>query len=114
MTASGLRREHRRGRLIIERTAGKDYTTLAFIERMRELCCEEDKDRASGSGKHSTAQMEDSHALPSGSSKMANTAKALDVAKRIVEGLKEHSPTTSLGSTSMESKPASVHQLRSR
>jgi hypothetical protein len=27
MTASGLRREHRRGRLIIERTAGKDYTT---------------------------------------------------------------------------------------
>jgi hypothetical protein len=40
MTASGLRREHKRGRLIIERTAGKDYTTLADIERMRELCRE--------------------------------------------------------------------------
>jgi hypothetical protein len=38
MTASGLRREAARGRLAIERTAGKDYTTLAAIERMRELC----------------------------------------------------------------------------
>jgi hypothetical protein len=26
MTASGLRREAARGRLVIERTAGKDYT----------------------------------------------------------------------------------------
>jgi hypothetical protein len=38
MTASGLRRESARGRLIIERIAGKDYTTLFHIERMRELC----------------------------------------------------------------------------
>ena len=37
MTASGLRREAARGRLIIERIAGKDYTTSANIERMREL-----------------------------------------------------------------------------
>src|SRR6266481_6653241 len=38
MTASGLRREGARGRLIIERIAGKDYTTLANIQRMRESC----------------------------------------------------------------------------
>jgi hypothetical protein len=38
MKASGLRREAARGRLVIERVAGKDYTTLANIERMRELC----------------------------------------------------------------------------
>src|SRR5712672_3288875 len=38
MTASGLRRESTRGRLIIERIAGKDFTTLANIERMRQLC----------------------------------------------------------------------------
>jgi hypothetical protein len=38
MTASGLRRESARGRLIIERIAGKDYTTLFHIGRMRELC----------------------------------------------------------------------------
>jgi hypothetical protein len=34
MTASGLRRESTRGRLVIERIAGKDYTTLADIEQM--------------------------------------------------------------------------------
>ena len=38
MTASGLRRESARGRLVVERIAGKDYTTLANIDRMRELC----------------------------------------------------------------------------
>ncbi|WP_245344044.1 hypothetical protein [Bradyrhizobium japonicum] len=38
MTASGLRREAVRGRLVVERIAGKDYTTLAAISRMRELC----------------------------------------------------------------------------
>jgi hypothetical protein len=38
MTANGLRREARRGRLVIERVAGKDYTTLNHIKRMRELC----------------------------------------------------------------------------
>ena len=36
ITASGLRREAGRGRLVVERIAGKDYTTLANIERMRE------------------------------------------------------------------------------
>jgi hypothetical protein len=48
MTASGLRRESARGRLVIERIAGKDYTTLGNIERMRELCRVEGK--ASGCG----------------------------------------------------------------
>jgi hypothetical protein len=38
MTASGLRKEAARGRLAVERTAGKDYTTLAAIEEMRMLC----------------------------------------------------------------------------
>ena len=38
IAASGLRREAARGRLVVERIAGKDYTTLANIERMRELC----------------------------------------------------------------------------
>ncbi|WP_238193793.1 excisionase [Methylobacterium frigidaeris] len=38
MTAASLRREAAKGRLSIERIAGKDFTTLAAIERMRELC----------------------------------------------------------------------------
>jgi hypothetical protein len=38
MSASGLRREGAKGRLVIERIAGKDYTTLEAIEEMRKLC----------------------------------------------------------------------------
>jgi Outer membrane protein beta-barrel domain len=51
MTASGLRKEAKRGRLVIERTAGKDYTTLHNIEHMRELCRQQPKVRDSGSAK---------------------------------------------------------------
>src|ERR1700686_136102 len=50
MTTSGLRREGGRGRLVIERIAGKDYTTLANIDRMRELCRVEAKVPDCGSG----------------------------------------------------------------
>src|SRR6476660_1529640 len=38
MTVSGLRREINRGRLNVELIAGKQFTTLANIERMREKC----------------------------------------------------------------------------
>jgi hypothetical protein len=38
MTVAGLRRERDRNRLVIEKIAGKEFTTLAHIERMRELC----------------------------------------------------------------------------
>jgi len=38
MTASGLRREAARGRLTVERIAGKDFTTLSAIATMREKC----------------------------------------------------------------------------
>ena len=48
MTAAGLRRDAARGRLVIERIAGKYFTTLANIERMRELCRVEAKARTSG------------------------------------------------------------------
>ena len=49
MTASGLRREAARGRLAIERVAGKDYTTLVAIEEMRALCRVPQKAPVSGS-----------------------------------------------------------------
>lgn len=41
MTIAGLRRERDRRRLVIEKIAGKEFTTLAHIERMRELCRDE-------------------------------------------------------------------------
>jgi hypothetical protein len=114
MTASGLRREHKRGRLIIERTAGKDYTTLADIERMRVLCREGDTRRVSGSGEPNMTGMESLPTGQSGSSRTASTAKALDAARMIVEGLKERSLATSPASTSQASNAASVHRLPSR
>ena len=55
MTAAGLRREAARGRLIIERIAGKDYTTLANIECMRQLCRVQEKARDSTCAGHAQA-----------------------------------------------------------
>jgi hypothetical protein len=49
MTASGLRKEAARGRLVIERIAGKDYTTLTAIDEMRALCRVQPKGPAYGS-----------------------------------------------------------------
>src|SRR5215831_10968511 len=68
MTASGLRREAARGRLVIERTAGKDYTTLAAIERMRELCRKLPKGRDSGSAANGETNPARSPTKPRGSS----------------------------------------------
>lgn len=62
MTSSGLRREAARGRLLIERIAGKDYTTLANIERMRQLCRIRAKVPDCGSGqKKKRRQFGDQH-----------------------------------------------------
>src|SRR5262249_19701497 len=77
MTASGLRREAQRGRLVVERIAGKDYTTLANIERMRELCRVQAKVRDCGSEHAAAAQR-------SGSSEMGITKRAQDVLHTIL------------------------------
>jgi len=51
MTVSGLRREAARGRLVIEKIANKDFTTLRAIEEMRNSCRVKAGDRACGGGK---------------------------------------------------------------
>src|SRR5215510_5094008 len=72
MTVSGLRKEAARGRLVIERIAGKDYCTLANIERMRLLCRVEKKVSASGfAASESTRQVS---VAPPGSSSTATIA----------------------------------------
>src|SRR6266566_3909922 len=70
MTAAGLRREAARGRLVLERIAGKDFTTLANIERMRQLCRVEAKapdsicaGRAPGSGARRSGLSETGNAI---------------------------------------------------
>lgn len=47
MTASSLRREAERGRLAIERIAGKDFTSFQAIAEMRKLCRVEQKETPS-------------------------------------------------------------------
>src|SRR3982074_3083623 len=76
MTASGLRRERARGRPLLERIAGKDYTTLANIERMRELCRVEAKGHACTSDGVAPAH-------PSGSSSIMAAKSAQARAKMI-------------------------------
>jgi hypothetical protein len=51
MSVSGLRKEAERGRLKIERIAGKDYTTLANIKQMRNSCRVKVEGRACGGGR---------------------------------------------------------------
>ena len=46
MTVSGLRKEAAKGRLVIERIAGKDFVTLAAINAMRAACRVDDPKRS--------------------------------------------------------------------
>jgi hypothetical protein len=59
-TVSGLWKEAAKGRLIIERIAGKDFVTLAAINAMRAACRMDDDPKRSRSGpgpsKTSTSQ----------------------------------------------------------
>ena len=67
MTLSGLRKEVARGTLQVELIAGKHFTTLADIKRMRELCRNRAKDPASSSENEKVREA----ANTSGSSKTA-------------------------------------------
>jgi hypothetical protein len=98
MTASGLRREAARGRLTIERVAGKDYVTLAEIDAMRQRCRRE-----------ATKQSPDTdgfrvpRSLP-GRSETVDTDIALAAALLSVNKLSEPSPPTSPKRTGRSAK----------
>src|SRR5450759_4475583 len=93
MTASGLRREAARGRLVIERTAGKDYTTLANIDRMRELCRVEARVHDCGSNLRVATQRGGSSGGPFTSSGTARPSAALVSAKAKLNKLKGSLPS---------------------
>jgi hypothetical protein len=114
MTASGLRREAARGRLAIERTAGKDYTTLGAIRTMRNLCRREARGRDCGSGEHAATDERGSRTAPSGSSETETIKRAQAAARMIVQELKGHSPNTSTGNTSSKRPRGRVIRLKSR
>src|SRR5271166_407365 len=70
MTASGLRREGARGRLTIERIAGKDYVTLRSIEAMRTKCRDQVREPDCGSNPQPTHPTAGFAGTPIGSSEM--------------------------------------------
>ena len=78
ITASGLRREGSRGRLQIERIAGKDYTTLAEIGRMRERCRVENNHPGFTSAPSEGTNRASSEQEPSGLSSMAASTSPQD------------------------------------
>ena len=114
MTASGLRREATRGRLVIERIAGKDYTPLADIARMREKCRNQPRDRDCGSAASGATSEVASPILPCGTS-VTTTAlsRAQDAALMIVEALNGASPTTSANATLRRRARARVIPVKS-
>jgi hypothetical protein len=95
MTATGLRREAARGKLAIERVAGKDYTTLAAIDEMRTLCRVKLKAHVSGSSQESPQPKREPRGKLSGSSKTERGGLALDAARMTAERLKKGSQLTS-------------------
>ena len=100
MTVSGLRREIARGRLEVERTAGKDFVTLASIERMREQCRVQSSPRDSGSARPVMA------ARPSTSSSMVDLSVARASALKIAQKLRKPLQGTSATSTTQRSPAA--------
>jgi len=64
MGVSGLRREIKRGRLAIETIAGKQFTTLNAIERMRELCRDDQHRQDSGSNPTRSTPKANGNATP--------------------------------------------------
>jgi len=91
MKVSGLRRERDRNRLVVERIAGKEYTTLNHIQTMRELCRVHPKDHDSNSVRPRVA------GKPTGRSSTRSPAdmkKALDAARLTVRELSKSSPST--------------------
>ena len=97
MSVSGLRRERDAGRLLVERIAGRDYTTLNNIKAMRRLC-----QVAKGHG--SSPDTPEVPARRTGLSSTRSTVdmkKAQDAALTIVEGLSGRSRNISRASMSL-------------
>ncbi|HET6247366.1 MAG TPA: hypothetical protein VFE47_06650 [Tepidisphaeraceae bacterium] len=104
MTASGLRRERDRGRLIVERIAGKDFTTLANIEKMRELCRVNNNRPGCISAPREGTSRESSEQEPSGLSSMAASTSPQGALRAKIERRSKPSQPTSQQNTSPPGK----------
>lgn len=92
MGAAGLRKERDRGRLVTEMIAGKEYTTLAEIERMRELCRVQPKAPVSYGAKRAEKQTAACAAARDGTSKIGASVTPQDAARMRLKKLKDSLP----------------------
>jgi hypothetical protein len=95
MTVSGLRKERDQGRLVVEQIAGKDFTTLRNIEKMREKCREVRRVPGSGSNQKNGTRMEKSFGEPHGSSETDRVKSARAALEETAKALNSPSPSTS-------------------
>ena len=86
-TVSSLRTEIRKGRLQVERIAGKFGVTESAIEEMRKLCRERQKAHGSTSGNGQAER-------PSGVLETANAKSAQVAAQATLQALKKNSART--------------------
>jgi hypothetical protein len=94
MTASGLRREAARGRLMIERIAGKDFTTLNAIQEMRKQCRDNPRVRDYGLSQNEK-KMENSASGQCGLSATERARLARAALEENARTLNAHLPDTS-------------------
>src|ERR1700729_1669109 len=85
LTAAALRAEAKRGRLVISRVAGKDWTSVSEVQRMFQNCRVTPEALIYGSAKPVSAPRVPS--AQSGSSKTPDTSTALAAAWANVERL---------------------------
>jgi hypothetical protein len=100
MTVSGLRKEAAKGRLVIERIAGKDFVTLAAIAAMRAQC------QRQARAQDSTFAPATASARRSGSSSTAAGESALASLQANVRKLRSGSPITSPRNTGQAASAA--------
>ena len=113
MTASGLRKEALRGRLAIERVAGKDYTTLNAIAEMRKKCLLEPKVRGSGSGQSDDRQAESLYPGRPGSSSTPDAISPQAALRAKLQMLKLNSLSTSPPNTGHGAKNGTSRKSKS-
>src|ERR1700730_476228 len=112
MTAAGLRREGARGRLVIERIAGKDFTTLRHIEEMRKKCRDQVREPDCGSNPQPTHPTAGFAGTPIGSSEMDRAKSARAALHKIARAPSAPSENTSPANTS-PTEGAAVIPLKS-
>jgi len=97
VSVKALRTERDRGRLVIWRLAGKDWTSLSEIDRMFELCHAPAKEPGFGSDQNAKTSAKNNP--PSGSLETETILKARNAALATVRALREGLPNISQQNT---------------